>query len=67
MNWIRKSDPQNCLLQAPPTPAVSDWIAPLSSRHLRFPLLSVQQDEGLQFLWDVSPVVEAVLDYGPGS
>lgn len=27
----------------------------------------MQQDEGLQFLWDVSPVVEAVLDDGPGS
>lgn len=26
----------------------------------------MQQDEGLQFLWDVSPVVEPVLDDGPG-
>lgn len=28
--------------------------------------LSVQQDEGLQFLGDVSPILEAVLDDGPG-
>lgn len=30
------------------------------------PSLSVQQDEGLQLLWDASPVVEPVLDDGPG-
>lgn len=29
-------------------------------------VLSVQQDEGLQFLGDVSPILEAVLDDGPG-
>lgn len=28
--------------------------------------LSVEQDKGFQFLRDVSPVVEAVLDDGPG-
>lgn len=26
----------------------------------------MQQDEGLQFLGDVSPILEAVLDDGPG-
>lgn len=29
-------------------------------------ILSVQQDEGLQLLGDVSPILEAVLDDGPG-
>lgn len=29
-------------------------------------VLSVQQDEGLQLLGDVAPVLQAVLDDGPG-
>lgn len=31
-----------------------------------FQSLSVEQDEGLEFFGDVSPVVKAVLDDGPG-
>lgn len=58
---VRHYTPQPTLVPSHPSPFVFMFLLLLN-----FQSLSVEQDEGLEFFGDVSPVVKAVLDDGPG-